>query len=79
MIASSHPVSSRLHGKPTAEVIVANTVTEITLGIDVSKAELVICDWDSGEIIKLENEGSIIKAAFTNLIHTLKEIKKRLQ
>jgi transposase len=62
MIASSHPVSSRLHGKPTAEVIVANTVTEITLGIDVSKAELVICDWDSGEIIKLENEGSIIKA-----------------
>jgi len=40
---------------------VAKQVTEITLGIDVSKAELVICDWDSGEIIKLENKDSTIK------------------
>ncbi len=37
-------------------------VTQITFGIDVSKAELVICDWDSGEIIKLENKGSTINA-----------------
>jgi transposase len=41
---------------------VAKQVTEITLGIDVSKAELVICDWDTGEIIKLENEEGTIKA-----------------
>lgn len=40
----------------------AKQVTEITLGIDVSKAELVICDWDTGEIIKLENNDSTIKA-----------------
>jgi len=40
---------------------VAKQVTEITLGIDVSKAELVICDWDTGEIIKLENNPSTIK------------------
>ena len=39
----------------------AKEVTEITLGIDVSKAELVICDWDSEEIITLENKASTIK------------------
>jgi transposase len=61
LIASSRPVSSRLHGKPTAEVIVAKAVTKITLGIDVSKDELVICDWGTGEIIKLENKDSTIK------------------
>ena len=45
----------------------AKEATEITLGIDVCKAELVICDWDSGEIIQLENERSIIEAWFTSL------------
>ncbi len=39
----------------------ANTVTKITLGIDVSKDELVICDWDTAEIITLENNDSTIK------------------
>jgi transposase len=60
LIASLRPVSSRLHGKLTAEVIVAKEVTKITLGIDVSKDELVICDWDTEEIITLENEESVI-------------------
>jgi len=54
-------VSSRLHGKPTAEVIVAKQVKEITLGVDVSKDELVICDWDTKEINTLENNASAIK------------------
>jgi transposase len=67
LIASSRPVSSRLHGKSTAEVIVAKAVTEITLGIDVSKAELVICDWDSGEITTLENQAGQIKTWLRSL------------
>ena len=37
-------------------------VNKITLGIDVCKDELVICDWDSGEISTLENQASAIKA-----------------
>jgi len=40
---------------------VAKQVKKITLGIDVSKDELVICDWDSVEIITLENKASTIK------------------
>ena len=36
-------------------------VTKITLGIDVSKAELVVCDWDTEEIITFENKDSAIK------------------
>jgi len=40
---------------------VTKKVTKITLGIDVCKDELVICDWDSGEIIRLENKDSAIK------------------
>ena len=39
----------------------AKAVTEITLGIDVSKHELVICDWDTEDIITLENKDSAIK------------------
>ena len=61
MIASSRPVSSRLHGNSTAEVIVAKAVNEITLGVDVCKDELVICDWDTDDIIMLENKDSTIK------------------
>lgn len=36
-------------------------VSKITLGIDVSKDDLVICDWDAQELITLENQGSAIK------------------
>ncbi len=45
----------------------AKQVKEITLGVDVCKAELVICDWDSGEIITLENNVSTIKDWFENV------------
>ena len=67
MIASLRPVSSRLHGNSTAEVIVSKLVTEITLGIDVSKAELVICDWNTEDIITLENQPSEIKVWLKSL------------
>ena len=39
----------------------AIAVSKITLGIDVSKDELVIFDWDSGELTTLENQDSTIK------------------
>jgi transposase len=35
---------------------VAKRVSEITLGIDVSKDELVSCDWDSEQLSRLPNE-----------------------
>lgn len=38
-------MSPRRHGKPTAEAILANPVSFITLGIDVSKDELVCCNY----------------------------------
>ncbi len=38
----------------------AKEVTEITLGVDVSKNTLVICDWDSGELTELANEAEAI-------------------
>ena len=38
----------------------AKTVLEITLGVDVSKDELVICDWQSEQIIHLANEAAEI-------------------
>jgi transposase len=41
---------------------VAKRVSKITLGIDVSKDELVICDWDTEELTTLSNQGSTIKA-----------------
>ena len=40
----------------------SNLVSQITLGIDVSKDELVICDWDTEELTRLENQGSTIKS-----------------
>jgi transposase len=51
---------------------VAKRVTEITLGIDVSKAELIICDWDSGEIITLENQADEIKTWLESLYGPLR-------
>jgi transposase len=46
---------------------VSKEVTKITLGIDVSKDELVICDWDTEELTTLENEHSVIKAWLISL------------
>lgn len=40
----------------------AKAVSEITLGIDVSKEELVICDWDTERLTRLLNETAEIKA-----------------
>ena len=40
----------------------AKLVSEITLGIDVSKDELVICDWDTENITRLTNHPAEIKA-----------------
>jgi transposase len=40
---------------------VAKLVSEITLGIDVSKDELVICDWDTEDITRLANDSTEIK------------------
>ena len=45
----------------------AKRVKEITLGVDVSKDELVIYDWDTEETITLENKASIIKDWSENL------------
>ena len=42
-------------------------VSKITLGIDVCKDELVICDWDAQELITLENQGSAIKKWLASL------------
>jgi len=67
LIASLRPVSSRLHGNSTAEVIVAKLVTEITLGIDVCKDELVICDWDTEQLSTLENQPTDIKVWLKSL------------
>jgi len=39
----------------------AMPITEITLGIDVSKAELVVFNWESGELTRLENQSDVIK------------------
>ncbi len=42
-------------------------VAQITLGIDVSKDELVICDWDTEELTTLPNQRSTIKAWLKSL------------
>lgn len=42
-------------------------VSQITLGIDVSKDELVICDWDTEEITILENLHDTIKSWLKSL------------
>jgi transposase len=40
---------------------VANITTKITLGIDVAKDQLVICNWISQEIIEIDNDPKVIK------------------
>ena len=40
----------------------AKAVLEITLGIDVAKDELVICDWETEQVTQLRNEPDDIKA-----------------
>ena len=47
-------------------------VSQITLGIDVSKDELVICDWDTEEITTLENKDSTIKGWLKSLYGPLR-------
>lgn len=42
-------------------------VTQITFGIDVSKDELVICEWDTEQLTILDNEHSRIKAWLKSL------------
>ena len=42
-------------------------VSQITLGIDVCKDELVICDWDTEELTTLENQANAITAWLTSL------------
>ncbi len=42
-------------------------VSQITLGVDVSKDELVICAWDTEELTLLPNQGSTIKAWLKSL------------
>ncbi len=42
-------------------------VSQITLGIDVSKDELVICDWDTEELTVLENQDNTIKSWLKSL------------
>jgi transposase len=46
---------------------VAKEVTEITLGIDVSKDELVICDWHTEQLTTLENQDSTINGWLKSL------------
>ena len=46
----------------------AMQATEITLGVDVSKDELVICDWDSKEIIHLVNDSTKIQVWLKSLV-----------
>jgi transposase len=46
---------------------VSKLVSKITLGIDVSKDELVICDWDTEELTLLENQRSSIKSWLKSL------------
>jgi len=46
---------------------VAKEVTEITLGVDISKDTLVICDWDSGELTELANKADEIASWLDSL------------
>ena len=45
----------------------AKLVSEITLGVDVAKDELVVCDWDTEQLTRLLNDGSNIRAWLTTL------------
>jgi transposase len=46
---------------------VSKLVSQITLGIDVCKDELVICDWDTDVLTTLENQTGTIKAWLRSL------------
>jgi len=50
----------------------AIAVSEITLGIDVSKDELVIFNWDTEELVTLQNQAADIKAWFKSLYGPLR-------
>ncbi len=50
----------------------AKAVSEITLGIDVSKDDLVIHRWDSGECVTLSNDRNAIIAWLTDLAGPLR-------
>ena len=52
LASGEFPASRQL----TAEIIVAKSVSEITLGIDVSQDELVIYDWDRQQLTTLANQ-----------------------
>ncbi len=45
----------------------AKPVSQITLGIDVAKEELVIADWDTGDLATLPNQPSQIRAWLASL------------
>jgi transposase len=51
---------------------VSKLVSKITFGIDVSKDELVICDWDTKAISTLENQASAIKTWLKSLYGPLR-------
>ena len=46
----------------------AKPVSQITLGIDVAKHELVIVDWDTGSITKVPNQPARIKQWLATLV-----------
>jgi len=62
------PVSPRLHGKSTAEIIVTNLPSQITLGIDVSKGELVSFCWESEERAEITNQPQAINTWLKSLM-----------
>ena len=55
-------MGSRLHGLTTAETIVAKLVTNITLGIDVGKDQLAVCNWSTQQIHSLPNQAPSIRS-----------------
>ena len=50
----------------------ARTATQIILGIDVAKSELVIAEWNTGKLITLPNEAAVIKSWLESLPGTVK-------
>lgn len=50
----------------------ARTATQIILGIDVAKSELVIAEWDTGKLITLSNDAAVIKSWLESLPGTVK-------
>ena len=50
----------------------ARTATQIILGIDVAKRELVIAEWETGKLITLSNDAAVIKSWLESLPGTVK-------